>query len=81
MSEMMKTRDLDSYSLGQLKDEFKRRGMDWNIKGKAAVAKRLAREAIMNDLDEHGEDEPSWSDRPPLFYICQHTRRDSWKTS
>ena len=57
MSEMMKTRDLDSYSLRQLKDEFKRRGMDWNCYGKAAVAKRLAREAIMNDLDEHVEDE------------------------
>ena len=76
MSEMMKTRDLDSYSLGQLKDEFKRRGMDWNIKGKAAVAKRLAREAIMNDLDEHVEDEPSWSDRPPLhLHLPAHQKR------
>lgn len=61
MKEIMKSEHLEDYTLEKLKEEFKRRGMRFPTGMKSTAAIQL----IERDIQEHDEEEPDWTDRPP----------------
>jgi hypothetical protein len=61
LREHSKMNNINNWTLGQLKEEFKRRGLSF----KNTYNANTALEMIENDIEETGEEEPDWSNRPP----------------